>query len=82
MISSRWKTDQSSLQFEVEIPANTTAKIFIPAVNADAITENGKTLSSVTEINMIGKEGEFFVVETGSGKYRFSVARTGSAVKR
>ena len=74
-ISSHWKTDEQRLQFNVEIPANTTAKIYIPAANAEAVTENNKPLSSVKEIRVIGKEGEYLVIETGSGKYSFTTAK-------
>ena len=59
---------------DVEIPANTTAKIYIPSSGADAITENNKPVASQKEIKIIGKQGEYVVVETGSGKYSFSTA--------
>ena len=74
LISSHWKTDGNRLVLDVEIPANTTAKIYIPSSGADAITENNKPVASQKEIKIIGKQGEYVVVETGSGKYSFSTA--------
>lgn len=71
LISSHWKTDDSKLQLDVEIPANTTAKIYVPAASADVVTENNKPVSSLKEMKVVGKEGEYIVIETGSGKYSF-----------
>lgn len=73
LVSAHWKLDNGKLQLEVEIPANTTATVYIPADNAKSITESNKALSSVKDIKLMGKEGGFIVVEVGSGKYYFSV---------
>ena len=76
LITSHWKIEENKLQLEIEIPANTTAKIYIPSVNVDAITENNKPLSTLKEIKVLGKEGDYIVIETGSGKYNFSVTKS------
>lgn len=75
LIRSHWKIDGNSFQFDVEIPANTSAKIFIPGGEVDGITETTKPLSSLKDIKVIGKEGEYFVIEIGSGKYSFSTGK-------
>lgn len=36
--------------------------------------ENGQPLSSVKEIQVLGKENEYVVVNLGSGKYEFITA--------
>ena len=54
------------------VPANTTATIYIPAAAATDVLENGLPLSSVKEIQVVGKEKEYVVVKVGSGKYEFS----------
>ena len=46
-IRSQWKTDNSNLQLDVEIPSNTTATIYIPAANADEVKESNNMLSKV-----------------------------------
>jgi alpha-L-rhamnosidase len=73
--SSGWKLQNNQLVLSVEIPANTSASIFIPAKNAEAITEGGKGLSDSKELKIAGKEGEYFKVEAGSGKYVFTINR-------
>ena len=59
---------------DVEIPANTTASLYVPAVAADAITENGKPLPEQKEISVSGKEGKYIVLQVGSGTYHFSAS--------
>jgi alpha-L-rhamnosidase len=72
LIGSHWKIDSTRLQLDVEIPPNTTAKIYLPAASADGVTENNKSVSSSKEIKVVGKDGDYLVIETGSGKYSFS----------
>jgi alpha-L-rhamnosidase len=70
---SAWEIQNNQLLLSVEVPVNTTASIFIPAKNAEAITEGGKSISGNKEIKIAGKEGEYIKVETGSGNYVFKV---------
>jgi alpha-L-rhamnosidase len=60
---------------EVEIPANTTATVFIPAENANTLKENGKDLSQANDIKVKGTEGAYVVLELGSGVYHFEVQK-------
>jgi alpha-L-rhamnosidase len=71
--SSAWQLQNKQLVLSVEVPANTSASIFIPAKHVEAITEGGKRLSGISELKIIGKEGEYINVEAGSGKYVFKV---------
>ena len=80
LISSHWKTNADRLILDVEIPANTTARIYIPAEGIEGVLENDKAVSSIKEIKMIGKQGNYVVVETGSGKYSFSTTKPTSSV--
>jgi alpha-L-rhamnosidase len=72
-VSSHWKKENQQLQLDVEIPANTTATIYIPAAKAESIKESGKTLSAVKELKLRRKEGDYILVEVGSGEYHFTV---------
>ena len=60
---------------DVDVPVNTTATIYIPADNADAITEAGKSLSTVTDIKVAGKEDNYIVLNVGSGSYHFAALK-------
>ena len=68
------KLIDNKIEMDVEIPANTTATVFIPASNADAITESGKSLSS-QNIKVDETKDGYVEVEVGSGKYHFQVNR-------
>jgi alpha-L-rhamnosidase len=57
---------------DVEIPSNTTASIFIPAINTASVLENGKPLSDEKEIVVKGKQGNYVELQAGSGSYHFS----------
>jgi alpha-L-rhamnosidase len=73
--SSAWQVQNNELVLSVEVPANTSASIFIPATNVEAITEGGNKLSESKELKIAGREGEYIRVEAGSGKYVFKVNR-------
>jgi alpha-L-rhamnosidase len=72
-LSVNWKTNGKNLLMDVEIPPNTTAAIFIPALASSSISENGKPLSDEKEIIVKGREGNYIELQTGSGIYHFSI---------
>ena len=71
-LSVHWKIADGKFIMDLEIPANTTASIYIPAATAESITENGKPLSEIKEISVAGKDGQYIGLQTGSGSYHFS----------
>jgi len=72
-IRSDWKMEAGAFTLEVHIPANTSATIYIPAENADAILENGTTLASAPDVQVTGVENGRVILKTGSGRYRFQI---------
>lgn len=75
LVKSSWKTADQTLNFDIEVPANTKATVFVPATAAENISESGKTLSTAKEISVKGKEGNYIRLEMGSGKYSFVVKK-------
>jgi alpha-L-rhamnosidase len=66
-ITSDWKgTPAGPFVLSVTIPANTSAKVFVPAIAGAHLTENGSPLDAQTE-------GGSYVVRIGSGAYSFEV---------
>jgi len=66
-IVSDWNgTPTGPFALNVTIPANTTAKVFLPAISAAHVTQDGKPVKTRTE-------GDSYVVEVGSGSYTFEV---------
>jgi alpha-L-rhamnosidase len=71
-LSSSWKVDGDKFTLEVEVPANTTATVFVPAGELSEVMEGGKPLPEVKEIEIAGTEPGYMVLKVGSGKYRFT----------
>jgi alpha-L-rhamnosidase len=74
-VSSHWRIENDKLQLDVEIPANTKATVYIPANSPESVMEGNVALSSAKDIKLTGKEGNYVVVEVGSGKYHFSSSK-------
>jgi len=73
-IASSWKKDPKGLIMEVTIPANTTARIHLPASSGDAVKEGGKRISSIKEISIITEGEDEVIIEVGSGHYSFLIS--------
>lgn len=73
-LSAAWKKDNGNFILDVEVPVNTTATIFLPASNPDAVTESGKKLALQKDLQVVGTERGSVSVQAGSGKYQFVVA--------
>lgn len=71
-LSSSWKQQDGKLIFNVEIPANTTATVYVPVKDANDVIENGQPIATSKTIQVVGKEKEYTVVKLGSGKYEFT----------
>jgi len=75
LIRSAWKKNKNTFSWEVTIPANTRARLYIPAKNEKGIKESGKQLSASAGVRFAGMEGDRAVVEIGPGEYRFQSER-------
>lgn len=71
-IESSWRLEQGTLQLDVVIPANTTARVCIPAKCAAAVTESGRPVSSVQELKFLGMENGRVVFAVQAGDYHFT----------
>ncbi len=72
-IRSAWNIVQDKLIFDVDIPVNTKAMVYIPARATATIRESGRILTEAKDVVMKGQEGNYWIVEVGSGTYRFTV---------
>ncbi|MEO9004268.1 MAG: alpha-L-rhamnosidase C-terminal domain-containing protein, partial [Ginsengibacter sp.] len=76
-VSNSWKIENGDVLMDVEIPANTTATVFIPAANSGAVKESGKLLSQVNDIKVKAAVEGYVEVGLGSGVYHFVVENMG-----
>ncbi len=75
-LSNSWKVQDGQVTMDVEIPVNTSATVYIPATDAGAIKESGKSLSQVNGIKIKDTADGYIPVELGSGLYHFSFQNT------
>jgi alpha-L-rhamnosidase len=59
------------LKLEVTIPINTTATVYVPAKDADGVTESGKPAAKAAGVKFLRMENRAAVYEVGSGTYHF-----------
>jgi alpha-L-rhamnosidase len=74
-IASEWRQQEGSFDWEVEIPANTTATVYVPARQGDDVAESGKALKPGRGIESVRFEGDRALVEVGAGSYHFRSQR-------
>ncbi|MCR8561564.1 glycoside hydrolase family 78 protein [Mucilaginibacter sp. BJC16-A38] len=74
-VSSHWKIDGANFLLDVEVPANTTATVYIPGTSSSSITEGGKAMASVPGIKAGDAADGYVAVNVGSGVYHFVTAK-------
>lgn len=72
LISSSWQMQQANFQLDVEIPANTTAVILLPAPKKGVISESGNPINVASlSVDELGN----LKIPVGSGKYHFEITQ-------
>lgn len=74
-VSSHWTVDGSTLKMDVEIPANTTATVYIPGANSGMIMESDKAIGTVPGLKVGEAKDGYVAVNVGSGLYHFSTTK-------
>lgn len=71
-IISEWKIDNDRFLLHVEIPANTTATVYVPTSDPAAVTEGGRPAATSPGVTSGGKaDGAVAVFQVQSGRYEF-----------
>jgi alpha-L-rhamnosidase len=73
LIASEWRKQGGKLIWTVEIPANTTATLHVPAKNLSAITESGKPIGKATGVRFVVTGTDRVLLSAGSGRYQFVI---------
>lgn len=72
IIKSNWKTVDDKFYWDVSIPANTTAMLYIPSLNAEGIKENNQLVCESTGVKFIEWKDNCAIYLVESGSYSFS----------
>ena len=73
-IKSQWKKENGQLNWNISVPGNATAFVYIPAKENSEVKENGKAIASSEGVKFLKVENGNVVLEVGSGDYSFNVA--------
>jgi alpha-L-rhamnosidase len=73
-IKSHWRLKNNRFNWDITIPGNTTARVYLPPIsNGKQLTESGKLISEVKDIKYLGNENGQTVLEISSGNYAFEI---------
>ena len=73
-IKASWQCEgKAELTYDVTIPANTTATLYMPVASGYELLESGQPVSLCQDIEYLGIQDGNAVCRLGSGSYRFSV---------
>ena len=72
LIESSWKLKDGAVTLDVTIPANTTATVYVPAADANAVLESGKPAAEAEGVKLLRHEHGEAVFEVQSGEYHFT----------
>ena len=73
-IKSNWQVKNGKLSWQISIPVNTSATIYVPVKAGGAVTEGGKSAEQQAGIKFIHKENDRAIYEIESGAYDFQTA--------
>ena len=71
-ISNAWTCTGNMFNMAVSIPPNTTAQIYVPTTNANAILESGVPATNSPGVTYVGISNGATIYAVGSGSYAFS----------
>jgi alpha-L-rhamnosidase len=70
-IISEWSRGQEAFDWNITVPPNTFATVYVPASGAAGVSENGKPIAPAKGVQVIGQTGDRLVLSVASGSYRF-----------
>ncbi|MDT0677181.1 glycoside hydrolase family 78 protein [Autumnicola musiva] len=71
-INSTWEKNNKIFSWNISVPGNTTALVYIPAASKQGVKEGGESIFSVKGIKFMRMESGRAIFEVGSGKYSFT----------
>jgi len=71
--SVSWKKAQGAFLMDVVVPVGSTATLYLPASEGQAITENGKPVNKAKGVKAAGTEDGYAVFTVESGRYSLEV---------
>jgi len=70
-IESGWTIDGDTMIYDITVPPNTSAKLFLPAISESGFQETGSSTEQPQGWKLNGYEDGRVIMTLGSGKYQF-----------
>lgn len=70
--ASAWEKTGNAFVWEITVPPNTTATVFVPLVCGDSVLESGAAVEETQDVVFVERKDGYCVCKVGSGKYRFT----------
>ncbi|HEX7124047.1 MAG TPA: family 78 glycoside hydrolase catalytic domain, partial [Gemmatimonadaceae bacterium] len=71
-IAVAWRREAGIFRLDLRVPPNTSAFVFLPTAEPDAVTESGRPLTNAEGVTAIRRHGSQTVVELVSGEFHFA----------
>jgi alpha-L-rhamnosidase len=71
-VTSNWQLQNGKFQWDMVVPPNATATVYVPAKEQDAVTESGKPAGGSAGVKFLRMENGAAVYDIGSGSYSFA----------
>jgi alpha-L-rhamnosidase len=71
-VSSSWQTRGGEFHWDIVVPPNATATVYLPTTDSATVREGGKPVAQSTGVKFLRVEGDAAVYEIGSGSYAFT----------
>ena len=72
-ITSNWLKSDNDITFDITIPANTTADVFLPSDKVQSIKEGGRPALAIKDIKLASCDNGTSIWHIGSGSYHFTI---------
>ena len=74
-LGTAWQLDSLGYTLDVDVPANTSARVTLWDATAGQTRESGRPAAGTAGVRSSHEQGNDLVLEIGSGHYSFRVAR-------
>ena len=75
LIKSAWKKTESGLEWNITIPPNTSAEVYLPTTDSKKVTESGKAIEQTLNAGVGADTKDKGVLLIGSGTYKFNITK-------
>jgi hypothetical protein len=73
LIESNWSATPTALRFEIVIPPDASVLVELPARPGDALSEGGRPVDEVEDIEILAPGASSHRLRVGSGRYQFTI---------